>query len=605
MNRAHGRRGVQYLWWNLAAGLCMMLTAGPLSAQKTDTDPSLYAFKDGPAPLWSEPTRGVRIETEGTLVTTSNLPESPKRNQTDVPAFDSLRLTSSTSLDEDDDTPALKPPKFTVNADAVAGRHNAVRMPSRNSEPRTDDDHAAMLARELDEPWRYEKYHWRGLIAQSHIFNAVETSFRLANDDQIRYLVARKPFWHDYFASMRQYNMHRWNDGDEFLVNYIGHPMQGAVAGYIEIQNDPTGRQQELSATHDYWMSRFRAFLWSTAFSAHSEISPLGEAGIGNEGGWTYPRGDCHRPCKQYDPKTWTYTNNTGWVDFIITPTVGALWTLAEDTIDRYVSDRIQGDNRSAAFPLIVRGALNPSRTFANAMRFKTPWYRDFQHGLPPDKSRKGIHMLASDEEIARAKTIRRISVAAHYRSTPFGSANNHCALCLASPGAGFEADYAITRWISASLSFDKQQGLITPKNLLAKGNPNVDDSSSSTAIAGFGVRLVYDRPQNTFSLAIRPGFVNEQIQVPPVLDTVRGMYSEPLTYTVNHTAASLTLSNDYKVNRTLAIRSSFGATIVRYRTATRDPDGIGKPPYLSFLSHENFTNHTTWTWQGGPVIHF
>ena len=82
-------------------------------------------------------------------------------------------------------------------------------------------------------------------------------------------------------------------------------------------------------------------------------------------------------------------------------------------------------------------------------------------------------------------------------------------------------------------------------------------------------------------------------------------MYSEPLTYTVNHTAASLTLSNDYKVNRTLAIRSSFGATIVRYRTATRDPDGIGKPPYLSFLSHENFTNHTTWTWQGGPVIHF
>ena len=236
-----------------------MLTAGPLSAQKTDTDPSLYAFKDGPAPLRSEPTRGVRIETEGTLVTTSNLPESPKRNQTDVPAFDSLRLTSSTSLDEDDGTSALKPPKFTINADAVSALHNAVRMPSHNSKPRTDDDHAAMLARELDEPWRYEKYHWRGLIAQSLFFNAIETSFRLANDDQIRYLVARKPFWHDYFASMRQYNMHRWNDGDEFLVNYIGHPMQGAVAGYIEIQNDPTGRQQELSATRDYWMSRFRA----------------------------------------------------------------------------------------------------------------------------------------------------------------------------------------------------------------------------------------------------------------------------------------------------------------------------------------------------------
>jgi hypothetical protein len=583
----------------------MMLAAVPFYAQKRGLDPSLYAFKDGPALFAGKSNQPVRAETESTLVTPTVLPESPKRNQPEVPAFDSLRLTSSSSLDDDEDIQPASLPKFTINADAVSALHNAVRMPSHDGTPRSDEDHAAMLARELDEPWRYESYHWRGLIAQSLFFNAVESSFRLANDDQIRRLVARKPFWHDYFASMRQFNMHRWNDGDDFLTNYVGHPMQGAVAGYIEIQNDPTGRQQEISATRDYWMSRFKAFLWSTAFSAHSEISPLGEAGIGNEGGWTYPRGNCHRPCKQYDPKTWTYTNNTGWVDFIITPAVGALWTLAEDTIDRYVSDRIQGDNRSSAFPLIIRGTLNPSRTFANAMRFKAPWYRDFQHGLPPDRSRKGIHMLASDEEIARAQTVRRISVAAHYRSTPFGSLNHHCFVCMASHGAGFEADYAITRWISASLSFDKQQGLITPKNLLARGNPNVDDSSSSTVIAGFGVRLVYDRPQNTFSLAIRPGFVNEQIQVPPVLDTVRGMYSEPLTYTVNHTAASLTLSNDYKINRTLAFRSSFGATIVRYRTTTRDPDGIGKPPYLSFLSHENFTNHTTWVWQGGPVVHF
>jgi len=604
MKRAQGRRGVHYLWRNLAAGLCMTLAACPLYAQKAGSNPKLYAFEDGLA-VTGVSNQAIRNEAESTLVTPIGLPESPKRNQPNVPAFDSLRLTSSTSLDDDEDIQPLKPPKFTINADAVSAFHNAVRMPSHNNKPRNDDDHAAILARELDEPWRYERYHWRGLIAQSLFFNAFETSFRLANDDQIRHLVARKPFWHDYFASMRQFNMHRWNDGDDFLTNYVGHPMQGAVAGYIEIQNDPTGRQQEISATRDYWMSRFKAFLWSTAFSAHSEISPLGEAGIGNEGGWTYPRGDCHRPCKQYDPKTWTYTNNTGWVDFIITPTVGALWVMAEDTVDRYVSDRVQGDNRSSVFPLILRGTLNPSRTFANAMRFKAPWYRDFQHGLPPDRSRKGIHMLASDEDIARAQAIRRISFAAHYRSMPFGSLNNHCTLCLASHGAGFEADYAITRWISASLSFDKQQGLITPKNLLAKGNPDVDDASSSTVITGFGVRLVYDRPQNTFSLAIRPGFVNEQIQVPPVLDTVRGMYSEPLTYTVNHTAASLTLSNDYKINRTLAIRSSFGATIVRYRTATRDPDGIGKPPYLSFLSHENFTNHTSWTWQGGPVVHF
>jgi hypothetical protein len=115
---------------------------------------------------------------------------------------------------------------------------------------------------------------------------------------------------------MRHFNMGRWNDEDNFLTNYVG-------------------RQQEISATHDYWVSRFKGFFWATVFSTHSEISPLGEAGIGNEGGWTYPIGDCHRPCTQYNPRTWKTTNNTGWVDFIVTPTLGSAWMVAEDTIDR------------------------------------------------------------------------------------------------------------------------------------------------------------------------------------------------------------------------------------------------------------------------------
>jgi hypothetical protein len=115
----------------------------------------------------------------------------------------------------------------------------------------------------------------------------------------------------------------------------------------------------------------------------------------------------------------------------------------------------------------------------------------------------------------------------------------------------------------------------------------------------------MHDRPHNMFSLAIRPGFLVDQVQVPAHVSTIRGSYEAPLEFSVTHTAASLLLSNDYKINRKFAIRSSFGATIVRYRTPERDPEGVGTPPYLSFLSKENFTNHTTWTWQGGPVFHF
>ena len=529
----------------------------------------------------------------------SVLPDAPRRIPTLPATFDSLRLTSSDSLEEDEDSRTAIKSAVSLNAATITALENVVR-----GRKASGGSAKSALERNPEEPWRYERYQWRGLFAQSLLFNAVESSFRIASDDQIRALLAGKPFWHDYFASMRQFNMGRWNDGDDFLTNYVGHPMQGAVSAFIEVQNDPVGRQQEVSATHDYWNSRFKGFLWATAFSVHSEISPFGEAGIGNEGGWTYPRGECKRPCADYNPKTWTYTNNTGWVDFIITPTVGTLWMVAEDVLDRYVSDRVQGFDRSAIFPKLLRGTLNPSRTMANAMRFKAPWYRDFQHGLPSSHNRNGIHMLASDEENDRRRAMRRFSVSAHYRSTPLGS-SKLCAICSPSPGSGFEADYAINRWISASFSLDRQQGLLTPKTLLPRQASVSGDAAGSTVIAGFGVRLVYDRPQNTFSLAIRPGFVTDQVQVPVDVNTSNGTYTQSTGISATHSAATLLLSNDYKINRTIAFRSSFGATVIRYRTAVRDPDGIGKPPYLSFLSHENFANHTTWVWQGGPVIHF
>ena len=529
----------------------------------------------------------------------ATLPDAPRRTPATPATFDSLRLTVSDSFEEDGDSRTAIKSEVSLNTATFASLENVVR-----GRKKSGSSTRSASEQNLDEPWSYERYHWRGLIAQSLFFSAVEGSFRIADDDQIRALIAKKPFWHDYFASMRQFNMGRWNDGDDFLTNYVGHPMQGAVSAFIEIQNDPVGRQQKIGATRDYWNSRFKGFLWAMAYSVHSEISPFGEAGIGNEGGWTYPIGECKRPCAQYNPKTWKYTNNTGWVDFIITPTVGSLWMLAEDTLDRYISDRVQGFDRSAILPKILRGTINPSRTMANAMRFKAPWYRDFQHGLPSNHQRNGIHMLASEEENERVRTMRRFSVSAHYRSTPLGS-SKLCQICTASPGSGFEADYAITRWISASVSLDTQQGLLTPKVLLPGQASSSAEASGSTLIAAFGVRLVHDRPQNTFSLAIRPGVVIDRVQVPVNVHTVNGSYTGSMGFTTTHSAATLLLSNDYKINRTIALRSSFGATVTRYRSPVRDPDGIGKPPYLSFLSHENFTNRTTWVWQGGPVIHF
>jgi hypothetical protein len=198
------------------------------------------------------------------------------------------------------------------------------------------------------------------------------------------------------------------------------------------------------------------------------------------------------------------YTNNTGWVDFIVTPTAGTLWILAEDTLDRYVSDRIQGDNRAALVPKIIRGALNPSRTMANAVRFKAPWYRDSQQSAEIERSRSA-HFLPSDEEVAAAEEFRRVSIAPYFRYLPFGTAANSCTLCVQNPGAGIELDYALARWVSASIAVENQPNPVV-KNTTFNG---------STISVGFGLRLSYETPHNSLSFAVRPGILITQIAPP------------------------------------------------------------------------------------------
>lgn len=435
-------------------------------------------------------------------------------------------------------------------------------------------------------------YNWRGLLAQSLFFNVVENTFRAASDDQIRLLLAKKPFWHDYFASTKQFNMRRWNDGDDFLVNYVGHPLQGSVADFIFIQNDPVGRQLEISRNPLYWKSRFHAFLWSVAYSTHSEISFLGEAGIGNEGGWTYPI-RCKDPkCLAWHPG-WHYTNNTGWVDFTITPTVGFLWMLAEDTLDRFVSDHFQGGDRFNLGLAFMRGALNPSRTFANLMRLQAPWYRDFQHDPELENSLR-VHPQPSDEQIAEAGRFRRFAIAPFFHTMPMGSPAQPCTMCFSSNGLGIAFDYAINHWLAASFSATSQSGL------LQKGTTEV----GSTTTFGSGLRFMHDGPVNTISFVVRPTIVTSEIQMPMVLDVRHNTYMHPQVYN-ERAAVALIFSNDYKISKTVALRTSIADTIVRYKNPIEDPPGIGKPPFLTWLSKDEYTNKSNWSAETGPVIRF
>jgi hypothetical protein len=43
-----------------------------------------------------------------------------------------------------------------------------------------------------------------------------------------------------------------WADGGRFFTNYISHPMEDSVAGFIQIQNDPQGHRQEFGKSKQY-----------------------------------------------------------------------------------------------------------------------------------------------------------------------------------------------------------------------------------------------------------------------------------------------------------------------------------------------------------------
>jgi hypothetical protein len=462
------------------------------------------------------------------------------------------------------------------------------------------------------------RYHWKGLLIQSFEFNAVENTFRILSDDTLRSLTANKPFWHDYAASMKQFNMGRWNDGDNFLVNYVGHPMQGAVTAYIEIQNSPTQSRLRWNET-GYWNSRWKAFLWSTLFSTHSEISPLGEAGLGNEGGYTYDV-KCILHCNDTtDKPSSKSTNNTGWVDFIVTPTAGMLWVFAEDFLDKDISDRIADHAApNSPYPKIVRGALNPAHTFANLMRGHKPWYRDYNY--PMEAFGPGIHFTkleaaTGDYDESEQRPWPRFQIAPFFRRYATTVTTADCTYCRRTvTGGGAQISTHLWRWLYADAEVSRYPG----------ASPYPSDRAGGDLVTGFfGFRGGVNTPNYALNLSLRPGFLQFK---DAYLTSPNDDNPNPEKGTITHFAWNIMLAADYKLSRNVAIRVGIEETLVRYRHACYDASGIGTPyplkwlvqgtecsetpgigtpPYLTWLSHEDFVNRGSWGYQIGPIFSF
>lgn len=469
------------------------------------------------------------------------------------------------------------------------------------------------------EPDTADTYQWRGFLWQNVEFNLAENGFRTGWDPVMRDTLAHKPFWHDYIASMQQFNMRRWNDGDTFIVNYVGHSMHGAVATYITIQNSPRDSRLEWGDP-GYTESRLKGLLWATVFSVHSEISPAGEAGVGNEGGFTYGV-ECQYHCNasNFHPGD-HYTNNTGWVDFIVTPAAGMVWVVTEDLLDKYVNDFLAIRNPGRFWPKVVRGSLNPSRSFANWLRWKSAWYRDFEHPLP-EPSR--VHWFPSDD-VEQWRRIPDLQVAPFFSHFSIAANTPTCFNCRETAiGGGLELSRHIRGWLSFDTAFSYHPN--------ASPLPS-DRAGGDMQYAVFGLRATREWHFYAVHAAIRPGLVHftrayltspapvvittyppgiathggnaDRVPGPGVVDA-NGTPEEPRLGGITHFVWDFNLSLDYKLTQHLAFRTGLDTAVVRYRTDKVDAPGIGTPPYLSWLSKQNFINRGNFTLQLGPVFSF
>lgn len=191
-----------------------------------------------------------------------------------------------------------------------------------------------------------------GAVAGSLKLLMVEHATRIAFQEKTRGELDG-PFWPDYRRSVRL--PRQWEDTDAWWVNYIGHPIHGAAAGYIWLDNDPNAPSR-IGWNKRYWATRGQATAWAAVYSLQFEWGPLSEASIGNVG---------------MRPET------TGWVDHIVTP-IGAFGLIvAEDALDRYVVEWIESHTTKRFVRASVRLVLNPGRALSNGSSGRWPWHRD------------------------------------------------------------------------------------------------------------------------------------------------------------------------------------------------------------------------------------
>src|SRR5690606_10899384 len=193
------------------------------------------------------------------------------------------------------------------------------------------------------------KFHWKRAIFQSLLIQTVQHGYAVTIQGKTQREL-KGPFIKDWLRSVR--NLHGWDDGNRFFTNYVAHPMQGGMTGFIYLQNHDRLKRQKFAESKTYWVDRLKAMAWSAAWSTQWEIGPYGQAAIGNVG----------------------LKKGMAYVDLVVTPTVGTGWMVIEEALDRYVIRHLEKKS-PFVLKIFLRTLLIPMRGVANTLRWKEPWY--------------------------------------------------------------------------------------------------------------------------------------------------------------------------------------------------------------------------------------
>lgn len=209
----------------------------------------------------------------------------------------------------------------------------------------------------LDEPLQprdtadKKRTNWHGVLVETTTFLSIQTAWRIATKEETRQAL-KGPFFKDWARSIR---IRGWDDGDKLLINWVFHPLEGAIWAEIFRHNNEQSRNAVFGWNKDYRNAKFKQFLFAVAGSEMFEFfTPLSEAAVG-----VYPEGKV-----------------PGAIDHVVTPVMGITWSIGEDAVDHYVARPLLSKSKRIPLKLLV-STLTPTRFFMNVLRLKPPWHRE------------------------------------------------------------------------------------------------------------------------------------------------------------------------------------------------------------------------------------